>query len=374
MTRPAPRVLMVTPTQTNPATQGNSARVLAFGKELKRRGFEVEVLYYVLDGWNPTIENLMRQEWSELYIVEGRQHIKQSYAAFWGLDDWCPDELIMRIRHLCKKNKYHAVVVNYVWLSACLEAVDRPLRLLDTHDLFGNRAQLAVASGLEPSWYFTSVEEEARGLDRADVVIAIQAEEHQLLASRTKAAVMTVGHPVHARFPSGQGQAAREGPFGYFASGNPWNIASIRALDSELARVSPSLEWVMAGSICGQSVPLLTSPRILGLLDEPDDFYDLAACVINPMTAGTGLKIKTVEALAYGRSVLGTSEAFRGMATYHPAQAASTIPDLARIMSDYITTPALRDEIAIASVHTYVSYMQTTQQSYDDLAQMIRRA
>lgn len=374
MIRSAPRVLMVTPTQTNPAVQGNSARILAFGRELKRRGFEVEVLYYVLDDWSPTIENLMRQEWSDLHVVNPRPHADQSYAAFWGLDDWCADELIQRVRSLCKQKHYDAVVVNYVWLSACLKAVDQPLRLLDTHDIFGDRARLALEAGLEPSWYFTSLEEETRGLDRADVAIAIQDEERQLLASRTKAVVMTVGHPVHAQFALDRPQVSQEGPFGYFASGNPWNMASIRALDAELARVSPSLEWVMAGSICRQPMQLRTHPRILGMLDEPNDFYELAACVINPMTAGTGLKIKTVEALAYGRPVLGTTEAFRGMTTYHAAQAASDVPDLARVMREYIRTPALRREISISSMNTYVDYMQATQKSYDDLAQMIRQA
>ncbi len=366
----APRVLMVTPTQTNPATQGNSARILAFGRELKARGFEVDVLYYVLDDWNPEIENRMRREWSQLHIVEGRPHAKQSHAAYWGLDDWCPAELVQKVRQLCKDHDYRAVIVNYVWLSACLIGIDRPLRILDTHDIFGDRAHLAISAGLEPSWYFTSIEEEARGLDRADVIIAIQHEERQLLLPRTEASVLTVGHPVHARFLSPRDDVTAE-PFGYFASGNPWNVASIRALDAALTTTSPPLNWMMAGSICRQPIPFQSHPRILGVLDDPGDFYDLAACVINPMSAGTGLKIKTVEALAYGRPVLGTSEAFRGLTAFHEAQTAPTITDLAQIMRNYLSSPSLRRDVTSASMRTYIDYMQTTQRAYDDLARMI---
>lgn len=371
--RAAPRVLMVTPTQTNPAVQGNSARVLAFGRELKRRGFDVEVLYYTLDAWTPEIEAQMRREWSRLHIVDGRAHREQTYAAHWGLDDWCPAELVSRVRRLCTETPYQAVIVNYVWLSACLEMVDGPLRILDTHDIFGDRARLAVEAGLEPSWYFTSREEEARGFDRADVVIAIQEEERQVIAPRSRAPVLTVGHPVHARFLLDVRSGPSAAQFGYFASNNPWNVASIRALDDALAGDKTSPAWLLAGSICRQPLSLRTRPRILGLVDDPGDFYDLVDCVLNPMAAGTGLKIKTVEALAYGRPVLGTTEAYRGLEIFHPSQAVSTVTDLADLICDYAASPTLRHDIGSASMRTYVSYMQVTQQAYDDLSKIIRQ-
>ncbi|MFC7539079.1 hypothetical protein ACFQU2_05880 [Siccirubricoccus deserti] len=50
----------------------------------------------------------------------------------------------------------------YVWMSAVLEAVPDALRLLDTHDLFGDRHLAAHALGVDPSWFFTTVAEEAR--------------------------------------------------------------------------------------------------------------------------------------------------------------------------------------------------------------------
>ena len=371
--RSVPRILMVTPTLTNPAIQGNSARILAFGRELKRRGFDVEVLYYTLDAWTPEIEAQMRREWSRLHVLEGRAHREQAYAAHWGLDDWCPAELVSQVRRLCAETPYQAVVVNYVWLSACLEMVNGPLRILDTHDIFGDRARLAMEAGLEPSWYFTSPAEEARGFDRADIVLAIQDEERQAIAPRTKAPVLTVGHPVHARFLLDEFRSPSVAQFGYFASKNPWNIASIRALDDALAETHTSPAWLLAGSICREPLLLRSNPRILGLVDDPGDFYDLVDCVLNPMAAGTGLKIKTVEALAYGRPVLGTTEAYRGLEIFHPSQAVPTIADLAQLIFDYTDSPRLRHDIGAASMRTYVSYMQATQQAYDDLAQIIRQ-
>ncbi len=42
-------------------------------------------------------------------------------------------------------------------------------------------------------------------------------------------------------------------------------------------------------------------------------YYRAARCVIAPMLSGTGISIKTIEALALGKPFVGTSKAFRGM-------------------------------------------------------------
>jgi len=42
-------------------------------------------------------------------------------------------------------------------------------------------------------------------------------------------------------------------------------------------------------------------------------YYRAARCVIAPMLSGTGISIKTIEALAMGKPLVGTSKAFRGM-------------------------------------------------------------
>jgi hypothetical protein len=90
------------------------------------------------------------------------------------------------------------------------------------------------------------------------------------------------------------------------------------------------------------------------------------------MLAGTGLKIKTVEALAHGRPLVGTREAFRGLESFHPMQSLDTIEDMARAMTEFASSRALRAELAAACARTYVAYMATTQSAYDDFASLIR--
>lgn len=365
-----PRILLVTPTHTHPPRQGNSARILAFGHEMRRRGYAVDLLYYKIDYWSGNTAIAMRSAWDSLHIIEPQPHRKQANASHWGLDDWCPDSLVNKVRQLCQQNRYNAVIANYVWLSRVLEAVDNAVKVIDTHDIFGGRADLALTSGVEPSWFFTSPQEESLGLNRADVILAIQSEERDILAKRTCKPVYTVGHPVHATYRPLP--ATDDTIFGYFASANPWNLASVRALDHQLARNELTMPWVMAGSICRSELNLLSSPRIQGMVHSPADFYDRVSCVLNPMLAGTGLKIKTVEALAHGRPLIGTHEAFRGLISFHPLQSLGTIEDMATAMTDFAGSAALRTELITACARTYVTYMAATQSAYDDFATLIR--
>lgn len=50
-----------------------------------------------------------------------------------------------------------------------------------------------------------------------------------------------------------------------------------------------------------------------GEVTDLTSWYRAARCVVAPMISGTGVSIKTVEALAAGKAFVGTSKAFRGM-------------------------------------------------------------
>jgi glycosyltransferase involved in cell wall biosynthesis len=51
----------------------------------------------------------------------------------------------------------------------------------------------------------------------------------------------------------------------------------------------------------------------VGQTSELAPYYRAARCVIAPMVSGSGISIKTIEALALGKPFVGTSKAYRGM-------------------------------------------------------------
>jgi Glycosyl transferases group 1 len=58
--------------------------------------------------------------------------------------------------------------------------------------------------------------------------------------------------------------------------------------------------WI-AGPVCDAIEPGLPGVELLGRVDSLDALYGEARVVVNPAIAGTGVKIKTLEALAHGR-------------------------------------------------------------------------
>ncbi|MFC7539078.1 glycosyltransferase family 4 protein [Siccirubricoccus deserti] len=144
-----------------------------------------------------------------------------------------------------------------------------------------------------------------------------------MLRTRTVKPVLTLGHMPPLEFLMRDAAAPPRHPFGYLGSANPWNAASVLALDAAL-REAP-LPWLIAGRILGrQDLVLASRPARMADVPDPAQFYAAVDCVLNPMTGGTGLKIKTVEALAHGRPVLGTSAAFAGLPAEHPGHCAPT--------------------------------------------------
>lgn len=367
------RVLIVTPVFTHPPIQGNAARILAFGRELKARGMAVDVLHYRLDYAAPDTDAAMRREWAFVQHIPARPHKLQQFADCWGLDDWCHEHVVDAVETLQSHRRYDAVIANYVWMSRCLLDLTDAMRIIDTHDMFGDRHRLSIENGLEPNWYFTRPSEEAKGFDRADLVIGIQPRETANIASRTTAETMTVGHPMPAWYLTNADSEAKAAMFGYFASGNPWNVRSVKSFDRALSAASYACDWAVAGTICKAPLDLETHPFHFGVVRSPEDFYRHVDCCINPMTGGTGLKIKSIEAMAYGRPIIGSAHAFDGLEPQHDMHRIASMSDMVDAIREYMYSERLRSDLLMASRQLFVRYLDVTRRQYDALAERIVR-
>ncbi len=380
------RILVVSPVPSHPPNQGNAARILAFGRELQLRGAALDYLYYGMEGLTNDQRTAMSAFWHRFFFLASSPNKRPSHASRWGIDDWCPEELCNTVKELARTHRYDAIVVNYVWMSRVLVDLDIPCKVIDTHDLFSDRHKMLEENDLDPRWFFTSVDEERKGFARADVVIGIQDNEAARIRSMQEAGqgeghavgqraqVVTVGHIIAPHFLLGYRKAEAFFQFGYLGSANPWNVRSVRALDAALmAETREPLGWALAGTICRRELHLKSGPYKMGLVDTLADFYRNVDCVINPMIGGTGLKIKTVEALSFGNPVIGTLDAFEGMPANHALHALATVDDMLEAMKDYRSIPALRAEVLRASRELYFHYMADVSQQYDALAALLRK-
>lgn len=289
----------------------------------------------------------------------------------WGLDDWCSDVLCDRVAEVVATHGYDAVIVNYVWMSRVLDRISGPLKILDTHDLFGGRREVAESAGIEPRWFFTTVEEENRGFGRADIVLGIQSNESRKIAVRASGTTLTVGHPIDPHCLATPSRAPYHFKFGYIGSGNPFNVACVKALDFAIAQ-SGEIEWTIAGTISKRLPDLRSHPFRMGIVDSVVEFYADVECVLNPMLGGTGLKIKTIEALAFGKPIIGTIDAFEGIETDHELHQLADCDAFADAMREYERSESLSRDLQKATYRVYANYMAEVSTQYDTLAEMIR--
>ena len=351
------RSLVITPTPTHPTDQGNRARVTQIGQALRRHG-PVEVLYSAIDGADAGTIAAMRGAWDVLHVVPPMDfRPRRRVPSHWGLDEWVGPQLLLAAQALAATTTFDVVVVNYVWCSLLLTCFESPgtLRVLDTHDAFGDRHLVTRSAGLRPHWYFTTRAEEARGFARADVVLAIEPSEARDFCARTTARVELLEYSVPPQMPP-----ARPGNrqvVGYFGSGNPWNVASLTALDALLAARSDlgDARFLVLGGITKTIGPLRIF-QAAGTVDAVAEAYAALDLVVNPMVGGTGLKIKTVEALAYGRAVLSTVDGGAGLGCCGPDLVLPDLPALADRLVQVLQTPGAIEDIMQVQRPRYAAF------------------
>ena len=54
--------------------------------------------------------------------------------------------------------------------------------------------------------------------------------------------------------------------------------------------------------------------KVIGTVEDVSEYFYRADFVIAPIFEGSGMKLKTAEALMYGKTIFGTTEAFSGYA------------------------------------------------------------
>jgi glycosyltransferase involved in cell wall biosynthesis len=86
--------------------------------------------------------------------------------------------------------------------------------------------------------------------------------------------------------------------------------------------------------------------HFVGPVAELAPFYCTARCVFAPMVSGTGISIKTIEALALGKPFVGTSKAFRGMPMDGIRQAGLRAHDVPQAFADAIALALSNEKVA----------------------------
>jgi len=323
----AKNILVISPTPTHPPTAGNRVRIQALLSGVKSLGHNVYFLYIRREGGD---DDVMRKYWGENYfacpyrrqssrlrnIVKKIQRaLKFDLAYTYKIDEWYDPGIDWCIKDFLKDKHIDTVIVEYVFFSRVLDCFgDNVLKIIDTHDIFSNRHQKFLKHGNPPDWFSTTVREESKGLARADIVIAIQHKEEEFFKRITKRQVITVGHIVPLYKPGYIDKNNKRILF--IGSNNKINLQAANFFIDDIYPIviehMPTAELAIAGGLCN----VISDREGLVKLGEMQDMkpaYESATLIVNPILFGTGLKIKTIEALGYSKPLVTTSVGAEGL-------------------------------------------------------------
>ncbi|MGZ8969764.1 MAG: glycosyltransferase [Telluria sp.] len=309
------KILWISPTPSHPQDAGNRAHIFAMGQHLLDAGHEITFLLYGQETVTEQGMIAMRDFWTNVVFVPHRlRDRKQSKGKIWGIDDWFNMDLELALTTLRSVSDFDVVYCEYVFFSKALTLFPAStLKVLSCHDRMSDRATMLERQGIPLDFFYTSPDQEKIGLDRADIVLAIQDDERDFFGSLTNTPVLEVGYPVENALVAPRAFYGKL-RVGYLGSNNSLNRKSILQFIA-IVESSPGLldqiEIVAAGSICkaldGRPV------RCMGFVADEAEFYSDIDVAINPMIDGTGLKIKTLSAIRHGIPFLSTIAGSKGL-------------------------------------------------------------
>jgi polysaccharide biosynthesis protein PslH len=337
------RVLVGTSIPLHPPGHGNRARNLALVRALRSAGFSVHYLHWIpieevavdravmlrlVDRFESVAARPGR--WSRLIARTGRNlgFMGRRVLPYWAWhllcanrdsNSMCPKSVLARADQMLSEGGFTAVIASYSNFAPMAELARRHgvPAIIDTHDILCERAASVHAELVPPSGVIISEKQEATLLGKADLVLAIQRREAEWVADRIgKDRTMLVEHgfdmPAATSFP-----AANCNRLTLIASDNPQNHHGLEWFLSKVWPLvlgqRPSAELHVYGPLSKR--PVCSGPKVFahGVVDRLDPVYRDAAILINPIRAGSGLKIKTVEAMAHARAIVTTSVGADGL-------------------------------------------------------------
>ena len=360
------QALIYSPILSHPATAGNRQAVYHIGKYLQSAGYTVHFVYYTLEGLTKEQYDDMRAEWNYFDVIfkDPTQPAPPSQGEVYGKDDWYQENVGEFLLWKVLAFDIRLVLFHYIWQSKALELLPRYVRkVLHTHDMMSNRHKLFDLHGMPREFFYTAPEEEGTALQRADEIIAVQAEEAALFRAMS-------GRPVHVLrqyFPP-RLDVARQSPhlrrIGYLGSNNLINAESIRnfcRIFRKYREAGCPITLIIAGGVCDAVRELAGDGiEIMGRVERVDEFYRAVDLVINPMMIGTGLKIKTVEALSFGCGIVSTRAGMSGIGSTHPYHMCESADEVAQAIELITRQPTALARLRGASRQLFSDYYADT--------------
>lgn len=240
----------------------------------------------------------------------------------------CPPDFAQAVKVRLFEVGYSAVWFNYLRVMPREFATDANV-ICDLHDYQSERIESDVLPTLRPAqrehFLRRFRESEARALARCHLALAISPIEMQRivdeLAPRGRIECVPASDDAHAPPDAGASHDLL-----FVGSRSDANIAGLKwfweqcwpLIIAARSDVRLRIHGAVGGMSYGQQIASETGSRGRVVFTAPvesmDEVYASARVVVCPIRHGTGMKIKVIEAMAYGKAIVATSKAAEGIA------------------------------------------------------------
>jgi GT2 family glycosyltransferase/SAM-dependent methyltransferase len=357
-------ILYFSPFPSHPSNHGNAATIQQFGRRFQSLGHKVHFALLQSGMYDDAAVQAMSEEWDTFDILNNVHPLVADRQKI-PFDSWYHDGLGENIRVLCAQYDIDVVFCSYIFQSKLLEYVpSHILKVIDTHDKMGGRYDMLRANGQPIEFFSCSPEEEGAYLRRADLVVARREEEARYfncVTGRNSAIVIPYfeePHFIKKRFD----QLAN---VGLVASPNRINLAIVKEFLEIVARQCGN-ECPFTVNVAGQvknmveelpraEAKTFQAPwvRLHGFVPDIGSFYREMDAIVSPITMGTGINVKTVQAMAFGMPLLTTRWGGKGIETDEPMHNYPDVDSLVRGLLSVAKRPEELDRLAQVSRDRY---------------------
>lgn len=316
------KILYFYPENPLKKTQGNNARALSLLEYFKNRSIEID--FVGIESKEFTNSDILELSASKLiskgYLLPQYKRSKNKLDYFVnyslpnklgkiiGLFDRSRSIHISAFDAILKENTYDYILISYAYWSKLVENnknIKNAKLIIDTHDFltsqFQNRKEFQLGKFFE---------EEISILNTFDKVLVVSIEEQYLFSQFLSNKVEIVSHILPEK---DQSQLEKIYDVVYVASDNEHNVKAVKWFFSEVYPfLKPSIKIIIVGKIT-KHIPDLNNVTKMNFVEDLDAIYLQSKVAICPMLSGTGIKIKVVEALAFGIPVVCNERGVDGL-------------------------------------------------------------
>jgi len=372
-------VLYFSPFPSHPDNHGNQATIQSFGKRFQKLGHKVHFALLQSNMYDAKALEGMHSTWDTLDVLPNTRQLWANGNEI-PFDGWYEPGLGENVRLLCDRYDIDVVFCSYVFQSKLLEFVPaHVLKVIDTHDKMGERYEMLRRNGQPLEFFSCTPEQEGAYLRRADVVVARRAQEAEYFNSVSeRQTAIVIPHFEEPRFEQRRFETLKN--VGLVASANRINLAIMLDFVRSVARVTAGGKVPFHVHIAGQVRDMIRDLpsadqaafakdwiTLHGFVPDIADFYAQMDLIVSPVTMGTGINVKTVQAMAFGMPLLTTAWGCKGIETGDPMHGFATLDDLVCGLMEVQSRSEILEHLASVSRERYIRFHEDSMASFNSL-------